>query len=887
MYRYLLLLLFCMTFQVVFSQEQLQFRIVDSNKNPIENASIVLKNDKDENIIDYTFSDDKGYFQFQNLQSKKYVVEVSAMSFEKQILTSQSSKKTNSEIIEIVLQEATLELDEVFIQSQRPITIKKDTIIFDIKSFARGNEQVVEDLLKNLPGFNVDDNGTIKIGNKEIEKVMVEGDDFFEKGYTLLTKNMPANPVEKVELYQHYSNNKHLKGVENSDKVAINLTLKEDFKRQWFGNFSGGYGLASENRYELKSNLMNFGKKNKYYFLSNFNNIGLDAVGDINHLIRPFRLGEPGSIGDNQTSNEMIALGAYNPNLKQKRVNFNNAEMVSLNSIFTLSPKVKMKILGFFNADENNFYRNSFQSFFIQDAKFENTEDFKLKKNMKNGFGKIDITYDISKTKTLEYTGKFSNLNTDTNSNLIFNSVPTNENLNGENQFLDQKLFFTTKLKENKVVLLTVRYIQEKTPQSYKINRFFYEDLFPSLNVNNVTQTSENEMQFAGFEVHVMDKRENDDLLEIKLGNEFRSDNLNSIFELKQANNSVLMPQGFQNDLDYSSNNAYILTKYSLKLKKIRLTGEFDFHTLYNKLESDKIQRENTFYVNPRLGVEWEINSKHRISSSFSSNLTNAGIIDVYDGFILANYRSFEKGLGSFNQTDSKTASLVYTLGNWSDKFFANFNIIYNENNDFYSTNSRIFQNYSQSQKIIIHDREFLSMNSNTDYFFRTISSNLKLNLGISKANFKNIVNDSDLREIKNLNVNYGVELRSGFKGFFNYHFGTKWNYSKVETSISNSFTNNTSFLDLSFMIDEKFNFEIESERYYFGNLDKKNSDYYFLDLEARFIAKKNKLNFYLSGNNLLNTKTFQNYSISDISISQTEYRLLPRYVLLKMEYRF
>jgi len=243
--------------------------------------------------------------------------------------------------------------------------------------------------------------------------------------------------------------------------------------------------------------------------------------------------------------------------------------------------------------------------------------------------------------------------------------------------------------------------------------------------------------------------------------------------------------------------------------------------------------------------------------------------------------------LGSFNQTDSKTASLIYTLGNWSDKFFANFNIIYNQNNDFYSTNSRIFQNYSQSQKIIIHDREFLSMNSNTDYFFRTISSNLKLNLGISKANFKNIVNDSDLREIKNLNVNYGVELRSGFKGFFNYHFGTKWNYSKVETSISNSFTNNTSFLDLSFMIDEKFNFEIESERYYFGNLDKENSDYYFLDLEARFIAKKNKLNFYLSGNNLLNTKTFQNYSISDISISQTEYRLLPRYVLLKMEYRF
>lgn len=94
-------------------------------------------------------------------------------------------------------------------------------------------------------------------------------------------------------------------------------------------------------------------------------------------------------------------------------------------------------------------------------------------------------------------------------------------------------------------------------------------------------------------------------------------------------------------------------------------------------------------------------------------------------------------------------------------------------------------------------------------------------------------------------------------------------------------------FLDLSLVFNEKINFQIQSERYYFGNLEKNNNKYYFLDLEGRYTVKENKLTFSLSGNNLFNTKTFKNYALTDIYISKIEYRLQPRYVLLKMEFRF
>ncbi|OAB27749.1 CarboxypepD_reg-like domain-containing protein [Flavobacterium fryxellicola] len=870
---------------ICFAQTIIEGYVIDAENLKGVFASVVLK-DENGKIITYTNTKNEGYFELKTTEKGVFNLNVSSLSYESQ------SKKieigTSSKIkLNFNLKPKITELKEVVIQSRQPITVKKDTIIFDAKSFLQGNEQVVEDLLKKIPGLNVLTDGTIKIGNQEVEKVMIDGDDFFEKGYKLVTKNMPVSPIDKVEVYQNYSNNKHLKGIENSEKVALNLTLKEDAKRIWFGNAFGGYGLVSDNRYEFRANLMNFGKKSKHYFLTNLNNIGIDAVGDINHLIRPFRYDEPASLGDNQSSNSLLALNYELPNLKKRRVNLNNAEMLSLNSIFTLSEKVKLKTLGFLNTDEVDFFRNSLQQFSVGNSTFANTEYFTGRKTQITGFGKIDLTYNISKTKTFEYTGKFNKTNEKNSSELLFNNDLLNERLYANNQLFDQKVVYTNKFKENKVFLLSSRYINEKTPQNYSVNQFIYSDLFAE-SANNTKQFSENKMQFAGIESHLLDKKKNGDLFEIKIGNQLRIDELNTRFELLQNENNIAFPNGYQNDLIYTTNDLYLSAKYRFKLKNFTLLTQADAHQLFNQLENFNIKtNQNPFFIMPKIGLDWKINDKNKILTSYSYNTTNAGVLDVYSGFVQTGFRSFSKGLEEFNQLNSSSAILNYTYGSWGDKFFANTFILYSKNNDFYSTNSIIAQNYSQSEKIIIKDREFLSISSSIDRYFKPIKSNLKINLGATKTNFKNIVNNSNLREVKNFNADYGFELRSGFRGFFNYHIGSKWNYNEVETTIKNSFTDNMSFFDLSFMFSDKFNIQVQSERYYFGNLDNENNQYYFLDLETRYVVRENKLTFFLSGNNLFNIETFRNYSISDINISQTEYRLMPRYVLLKMEYRF
>jgi hypothetical protein len=886
MRNYLTIVLFFFPF-FLFSQIIVQGNVNQfGTKTPLNSVLIILKNQNEE-IISFTYSNVAGNFTMMTNEIGRLTIIATSLEFEeikKEIIIDE-----NNTIIKIsfILKNKVFELNEVFIKTVKSTIIKKDTIVYDVKSFLQGNEQVVEDLLKKIPGLNVDADGTIKVGNQEVEKIMIDGDDMFEKGYKILTKNMPVNPLEKVELLQRYSNNKHLKGIENSDKVALNLVLKEDAKRVWFGNASLGYGLASENRYEVRANLMNFGKKNKFYFLTNLNNIGVDATGDVNELIRPYRFGEPGSIGDNESANTLLGLGQSQPNLKQKRVNLNNAEMLSLNSIFTLSEKVKLKALGFLNTDETDFFRNSFESFFVGDTNFENTEDFVGRKAQITGFGKVDLIYDISKTKTLEYTGKFNQTNEKNRSDLLFNEDLLNERLTSNNELIDQKVVLTNKFQNNKVILFSGRYIDEKTPQTYSVNQFILDDLFDE-NANNTSQYSQNKMQFAGAEAHLMDKKKNGDLLELKFGNQLRMDQLDTRFELFNGANSLALPSGYQNNLTYSTNDLYLSAKYNFKLKDFTLSTQTDFHQLFNELENLGTKSSQTpFYIMPKIGLDWEINSKNKIQTSYSYTTTNADILDVYSGFVQTGFRSFSKGLDEFNQLTSSNAFLNYTYGSWGDRFFANTFLVFNKSNDFFSSNSIIAQNFSQSEKIIIKDREFLSLSSSIDRYFKTIKSNLKIKIGGSRTNFKNIVNNSNLREVRNLSVNYGFELRSGFRGIFNYHIGSKWNYNQVKTTIENSFTDNVSFLDLSLVFNNKFNVQVQSERYYFGNLSSDSNTYYFLDLEARYVAKENKLTFSLSGNNLFNTETFRNFSISDIAISQTEFRLQPRYVLLKMEVRF
>ncbi len=870
---------------------QVRGKVFDNKGLPIPYVNVIFKDFSSERILKYTISDKNGAYSIDFPKIKKSRLFFSGMNYDTKVIPLEIKDFSKPVDLDVHLISKDNSLNEVMIKGKRPITIKGDTIVFDAKAFERGDEEVVEDLLQNIPGVDVDDEGTIRVGNKEVEKVMVEGDDFFEKGYKILTQSMPSNSIENVEILEHYSANKHLKGIEESDKVALNLSLKEEAKRQWFGNVGLGYDfmLNSKSKYDFNLNLMNFGSKSKYYALSNINNIGYDAKGLIYHLIRPSDADDRLNLGYREKAYNLINISDYFPtNFKKSRTNLNSSRLVSLNAIFNPNSKLKIKTLAFFDGNRFDFYRNKVDAFYANNTGFTNLENYHSTDQNDTYFGKFDINYDISKTKSLKCVTKYSYISGNKKGDLLFNDISTVEKLKNENTFFNQKINYVNKLSKGKVLLFTGSFIRDNSPQDYQNNRYFFRDIFSNTDADNVAQFSRNKMDYVGLEANFLKREKKGNLLELKSGYTFRNDELSSVFDIKQNNIIVEQPLGYKNDFSYLSNNLYLGAKYLLRINRIAFTGKLTLNKLFDKIRNQNTTQEKApFYVGPSVGFKWDINDRNKVSSNYSFNTDNATVSDVYSNYVLTGGRSFNKGMGHLRQLNTSFFILNYQFGNWQSKLFANTFVTYIVNHDFFATDATIRQNYSLFKKIAAKNKELLTASTNMDIYIKAIKTNLKIRLGFSKSNYKNSVNGSGLREIKSMSYSWGTEMRSAFRGMFNYHIGTRWTASAVTSDIKKSYINNMQFLDLVFAFSENITLKTQLERYYFGNLNPSVNTYYFLDFEAKYIVKKNKLSFSLIGKNIFNTQIFRNFSISDIGTSTIEYRLMPRFVLLKAEYRF
>lgn len=864
--------------------------VKDKSNQPLASATVILKSlNQKGNIKAYAVTDEKGKYFIKYDMAGKFIISVSSLSYKSEIDTIEITLSNPTYEKNAVLLFDSNTLNEVIVNSERSIVIKNDTIIFLAKSFTQGNEKVVEDLLKKIPGINISSDGTIRVGNKEVEKVMIEGDDIFQKKYKILTKNMPSFPIEKVEILQHFSNNKLLKGIEKSDRVALNLTLIDSFKRKWFGNISLASNFSKESRHSAGINLMNFGKKSKYYILFNTNNTGEDVSGDINFLIHPSDPDELESLGDNESTPSLIDIESHYPDFNKDKILFNNDYVFSVNSINSLSNKSKIKIFGTLTSIRNNEFKSESQSIQIDSSYKNNFQTDNIHKILFSGHAGIDFSSDITKNRSIEFISKYNKLDNKDNNNLNFNSFLFEELIDGSVALLDQKITYTDKYKKTGVLVFSGRYIEEKRNQEYYTNYSLYNDLFASYpSFDNQIQSASNTMQFVSFDGKLFERKKNNTLLELHFGNQIRVDKLSSSLVLKNKNSIIGSPDNYQNNLKYSMNDIFFSGKIVFVKKNINLISKLDIHQLTNLLEiSQGSLKQTPFYINPNFGLDWQISLKNKIAISYLFNKSNVGVVDVSNQYINSSLHNFSKGFGTFNQLDASSVVLNYTHGGWADKIFANALIVYTKNYSFLSTNTLVSQNYTQSEKILVKDRSYFMFESNIDRFFKLISSNLKFNIGFSSYNYKNQINSMPLREVKSYSLKYGIEVRSVFKGVFNYNLGTKWNSSVVQTSVSNKVTNNMSFLDLNCVFNNNLNVSIRSEAYYFGGLDYRSNKYYFMDMETNYTVKNKGLTVSLNFKNIFNTETFRSYSVNDISTTLEEFKLMPRFVLLKVGLRF
>ncbi|UUV20992.1 TonB-dependent receptor [Paenimyroides aestuarii] len=859
--------------------------VVSVAKVPISNASVLIKNTED-HILQFGFTNAQGNFSIQTENEGSFVVEVNKMGFEKQQQPITITKDKKEYNLLFTLEESNEVLEDLVIEIDNPIQLRGDTLSYDAKAFSTGREVVVEDLLKNIPGITVEKDGKIKFEDTEIEKVMVDGDDFFNRGYNILTKNMPNKPVDKVQVLRRYSNNKLLKGVEESNKVALNLTIDEEYKDLWFGDISAGYGLATENRYEVSGNLMNFSKKYKNFLTYGLNNVGQDRVGSLESMF--YNNYEVESIGNGGQLHQLMGLyGARASRLKDHRTRINNAEHVSLSSIVPITEKLKIKAVGFLGFDENYAFNNNYSITNVGATYFENIENNQFKSHLKSGYVNILATYDVSKTQMLQVSSVYNQGNTNNTNDLTFNGKNTLENLQTNNTFFDQKITYTHKWNDKNVVLLKTRYFTNKLPQFYSINDYLMGDLF-AFDAAAMNNDITNNKTFAGIEADFKLKQKNNDLIEFQVGYEHHNQSMNTVFQLFN-DAEIVRPEGFQTDSSFTLGDFYAKSGYTWKWNTFKVSGRAEAHQLFNSFSTiQSSKKQHPFYVNPSVNFMWDVTPTHYFNGSYMVFFNNTSFVDVNDTYLLTSSRSFSKGLGQFRLTDSQMANIGYSIRHYLNRYRFSLNFNYSKQSNVLTNRSFIEQNSSLSESVFIKGGDTFGVNFASNFYFRKIKSNLKLESNYTYSTSFNEVNNSGLRKNNFANQRYNMEWRTSFKSPFNFHIGSEWNRSKVKSpDFENSFTNVFNFLDVYYKIGELLDIKAVTEHYYFGNLAANQRNHVFLDFEATYKFKGDKYTLGLRGNNLFNKQNFTTFNVSDIGYSSTSYRLMPRFLLLTAKYRF
>jgi hypothetical protein len=247
--------------------------VTDTLSAPLPSATVVLLNPKDSTLVNFGATKADGSFELRNVVQGEYIMKVTFVAFRTHTQKISATDPSGIHVGTIRLRPQTTKMTDVEISADRiPVTIKKDTVEFDAMAFKTQQNANVEDLLKRLPGVEVESDGTIKAQGETIRRVMVDGKEFFGNDPKLATRNLPAAAIDKVQLYDRLSDQSQFTGIDDGQREkTINLTLKEEYKNGGFGNMMAGYG--TDDRFQAKGNFNKFSKNRQLSLLGMGNNI--------------------------------------------------------------------------------------------------------------------------------------------------------------------------------------------------------------------------------------------------------------------------------------------------------------------------------------------------------------------------------------------------------------------------------------------------------------------------------------------------------------------------------------------------------------------------------------------------------------------------------------
>src|SRR6185436_17817013 len=268
-------LLFCFLFltaQTFAQQLKLQGNVADNNGAPLMYATVTLLHPEDSTLAYYAISNAEGYFEIKNISEGAYILQSAFIGYQT-VYKTIKIPFDNNDAGTLIMKPNSVDLEEAEITGERiPILIKKDTVEYNAGSYKTKPDAAAEELLRKLPGVEVDRAGNIKAQGEDVKNVLVDGKEFFGNDPKVATKNLPADAVKKVQVYDKKSDEAELTGIDDGTRnKTINLLLKDNKKSAWLGDVQAGAGTDAH--YQSSAKAYRFTKQSQFAVLGMLNTI--------------------------------------------------------------------------------------------------------------------------------------------------------------------------------------------------------------------------------------------------------------------------------------------------------------------------------------------------------------------------------------------------------------------------------------------------------------------------------------------------------------------------------------------------------------------------------------------------------------------------------------
>jgi hypothetical protein len=274
------------TFSFAQSKRDVHGTIIDSTKQSIPSSTITLTSDKHDSTT--TISDLNGKFTFSGIKGTKIVLSVSSIGYQgiKRHYTLPNDN-TPADLGSIVLKVQSNMLNQVNVVGVIPVTLKEDTVQYQASAYKVRENAPAEDLIKKLPGVDVDVNGNITTQGKQVTKVRINGKDFMGGDVQSATKNLPADVIENIQMIDDYGDQANLTGIKTGEPAKImNITIRKDKNYGYFGQATVGdgedalpqsQGIPNDNRYIGSLNVFDFKGDQQISVLGSINNTNVNT----------------------------------------------------------------------------------------------------------------------------------------------------------------------------------------------------------------------------------------------------------------------------------------------------------------------------------------------------------------------------------------------------------------------------------------------------------------------------------------------------------------------------------------------------------------------------------------------------------------------------------